>query len=156
MKTSGPGNAANGRATYRWGEVLRFTQGGNALLYCSDGWATPEAGIVWTQSHNARLSFSVSVPKSDVSLIVSCLPFLVDKVVPYQELHIYANFLRVGFGLVKGPAEIEFRIPAWVFSRPELDIDLYLPKACSPAAVGTGQDVRDLGLAVNQMIMIEG
>jgi len=144
-----------GRVPYRWGEILHFTEGGNAVPFFGDGWSRPEAGIVWTQSQNARLSFSINPPKSDVLLIISCLPFLVEKQIPHQELHVYVNFLRVGFSLIPGPGEVEFRIPARVFGTSELDIDFYLPKACSPAAIGTGQDVRDLGLAVNQFVMFE-
>ena len=155
MKASGPKQDVNGSVAYRWGEVLRFTEGGNALAYLGDGWARPEDGVIWTRSHNVRLSLSISAPKSEVALIISCLPFLADGKVPYQELHVFANFLRVGFSLVTEPGEIEFRIPARVFSLPELELDFYLPKACSPASLGMNEDIRYLGLAVYQIMMIE-
>jgi hypothetical protein len=143
------------RSAYRWGDVMNFIKGGNGASYCTDGWGQAEEGITWTISPNARLAMSVAPPKSDVSLILSCIPFVVEGKLARQELHVYVNFLRIGFALVPEPSEIEIRIPAKIITGPDVDIDLYMPHACSPASLGTGADIRDLGIAVNRVMLIQ-
>ena len=143
------------RPTYEWAKVLNFTAQGNALPYCVSGWSDPEAGLVWTDGLNAKLALSVKPPTSDVSLILSCNPFLVDGKLPYQEVHVFLNFLRVGFAALSAPAEVEIPIPKRVFNGPEVDIDLYIPKACSPALLGASPDIRQLGIAVNRLMLIQ-
>ena len=146
----------NTKPAYEWSKVLNFTNRGNALAYCSSGWAEqPEPTLIWTDGLNARLSFSAKQPKSDVSLVMSCTPFLGDGKVLFQELHIFVNFLRVGFSVVMRPAEIDVMIPAYVFNRPHVDIDFYMPRACSPASLNVGPDLRVLGIAMHRLMMAE-
>jgi hypothetical protein len=149
------GWSMSNRVHYDWAKVLNFTVDGNALPLCVSGWGSPEEGLVWTDGLNAKLAFAIKPPKTDVSLILSCSPFLAEGKIPYQEIHVFLNFLRVGFTALNAPAEVEFSIPQRVFDGPEVDIDLYLPKACSPASLGTSPDVRTLGIAVNRLMLIE-
>jgi hypothetical protein len=142
-------------APYDWAKLLNFSAGGNAGPYCGTGWGQPEDGMIWTDGPNARLHMLVKPPASDVSLVLSCFPFLGDGKVPYQELTVFVNFLRVGFAVVAQPSEIEVLIPKWVFKEPQTQIDLYIPKATSPQALGIAGDVRQLGLAINRMMMMQ-
>jgi hypothetical protein len=87
--------------------------------------------------------------------VIECTPFLGDGKIPYQELHIFVNFLRVGFEVLNRPEEINVRIPKQVFSSSQLVIDFYLPKAASPASIGAGTDQRVLGIAIHRMMMAE-
>lgn len=142
-------------APYDWAKLLNFTIGGNAGPYLGAGWGQPEDGMTWTDGPNARLQMLVKPPVSDVSLVLSCFPFLGEGAIPYQELTVFVNFLRVGFAVVAEPSEIEIPIPKSVFKEPLTLIDLYIPKATSPEAIGTGSDVRQLGLAVNRVMMMQ-
>ena len=142
-------------APYEWAKLLNFTNVGNAQIYCVSGWAMPEDGLTWTDGLNAKLRMSVKPPASDVTLVLSCFPFLGDGKIPYQEVTVFVNFLRVGFAVIDRPAEIEVSIPNYVFRDPRIEIDLYLPRACSPSTIGTGVDERALGVAVNRMMMMQ-
>ncbi|HLY57284.1 MAG TPA: hypothetical protein VKS60_17100 [Stellaceae bacterium] len=142
-------------ASYEWAKLLNFTSAGNAQNYCMSGWAKPEEGLTWTDGLNAKLRMSVKPPVSDVSLVLSCFPFLGDGKVPYQEVTVFVNFLRVGFAVIDGAVELEVPIPRHVFRDSHTEIDLYLPRACSPSAIGAGSDMRRLGLAVNRMMMMQ-
>ena len=143
------------RPAYEWSKLLHFTDRGNARSYCATGWGDPEPTLTWTDGLNARLSFLAKTPKSDVTLVMSCTPFLGDGKVSFQELHIYVNFLRVGFRVLDQATEIDLSIPAYVFNRPQIDIDFYAPRACSPASVGAGTDLRVLGVAIHRLMMAE-
>jgi hypothetical protein len=143
------------RPAYEWSKVLNFTERGNAQSYLAAGWGAPEATLTWTDGLNARLSFSARTPKSDVTLVMSCTPFLGERKVPFQELHVFTNFLRVGFSVLAQPTEIDIVIPTYVFDRPQIDIDFYIPRAFSPASVGLGADLRVLGVAVHRLMMAE-
>lgn len=145
----------NPLASYKWSTVVDFSARGNAATYCSDGWCQPEPSLTWTDGLSARMSFLVKEPQSDVSLTLNCMPFLVDGKVNFQELHVFINFLRVGFFVVSESKAIELLIPAYIINRPELIIDFYLPRACSPASVGVASDLRVLGLAASQLVMAE-
>jgi hypothetical protein len=139
---------------YEWAKALNFSTRGNALPYCISGWAEPELGLVWTDGLNARLSFTARPPTSDVSLVLSCFPYLGEGKIPFQEIHVFVNFLRVGFTVLKAPSEIDISIPKQVFGLPRVDIDLYLPKAASPASLGVSNDLRELGVAVNRLMLV--
>ncbi len=145
----------NTKLSYEWSTVLNFNARGNALPYCTSGWAEPESTLIWTDGLNAKMSFSAKPPKSNVSLIISCTPYLGDGKVPFQELHIFVNFLRVGFGVISQSTELDITIPTCVFNRPEVDIDLYVPRACSPASLSLGKDLRVLGVGVHRLMMAE-
>jgi hypothetical protein len=142
-------------SAYQWGKILNFTTRGSALPYCVQGWSEPEPGLIWTDGLNAKLSFSISAPKSDISLALTCEPFLVEGKIPYQELNIFINFLRVGFAFLDKRSEITLEIPKRVFCDSQCDIDLYLPKACSPSSVGAGPDIRILGIAMSRLMLAE-
>jgi hypothetical protein len=141
------------KTAYNWGASLNFTVRGNALPYCISGWSEPEAGIAWTDGLNAKLSFAVEPPTSDVLLSLSCVPYLGEGKIPFQELHVFVNFLRVAFAVLKAPTDISIKIPQYVFSQPHLDIDFYLPRAVSPAFLRLNPDLRQLGISVSQLTM---
>lgn len=141
---------------YEWGKVLNFTVRGSALPYCEAGWGEPEVGLVWTDGLNASLAFLAKPPSADVSLVLNCTPYLAEGKLPFQEVHFFVNFLRVGFSVVKRPTEIKISIPKQVFSGPHVSIDLYLPKACSPASLRLGPDLRELGIAVDRLVLTQG
>lgn len=147
--------AVNNKFPYEWAKVLNFTERGNALPFIESGWAAPEAGWVWTDGLNARISFTVKPPTLDVAMVLSCYPYLGEGKIEFQEVHAFVNFLRVGFATVKDPSEIEIAIPRQVFATPNTIIDLYLPRARSPKSLGLSDDLRQLGIAVNRLILIQ-
>jgi hypothetical protein len=139
---------------YEWGQILRFSSDGSALPYLDTGWTTPEEALIWTDGYNSRLSFEVEPAETDISLMLRCAPFLAEGRLPHQELHIFVNFLRVGFRLIPDRTEVALTLPARILAEPKLEIDFYMPKAASPAALGLGGDIRVLGLAVSEMALI--
>lgn len=148
--------ASDTAPSYEWGKTLNFTVRGTAMPYCQSGWGEPEVGLIWTDGLNATLAFLAKPPSQDVHLALSCSPFLAEGKVPFQELHLFINFLRVGFSVIRRPTEIEWKIPKHVFGTPHVQIDLYVPKACSPAMLRLGPDLRELGLAVERLTLTQG
>lgn len=144
----------NSTMRYEWGDILRFSSKGNVLPYLGSGWAAPEGDVIWTDGLNARLTLTTKPVESNVALILRCLPFLADGKILHQELHVFVNFLRVGFCVLKDQSEIELAIPGRVFEDEKIDIDFYLPKAASPASLQLGRDIRMLGIAVSEMVLM--
>jgi hypothetical protein len=140
---------------YEWGKVLNFGHRGNGLAYCGAGWGDGEDGFVWSNSYNSRLSMSVSPPGSDVSLFLNVVPFIAEGKVEEQQVHVFVNFLRIGFATLSSQAELSFDIPMGAFTRSRCDVDLYMPQATSPFKLGLSPDIRCLGLALSRMIMVQ-
>ena len=147
----------NQAKAYKWGGVLRFNARGNALPYLISGWAEPETDIIWTDGPNARLELPISEPDSDLVLCLRCEPYLYAPRLETQEIHLYSNFFRVGFLELAevGSHNLEVHLSKDVIRGPKLTLDFYLPKACAPAQVGSGSDVRRLGIAVSQLNIIQ-
>lgn len=149
-------SAVSVAAAYEWGKVINFGLRGNAASYCKSGWSDPEAGLIWTNGINSRLTMSVTPPTGDITLVLNCSPFTAKGVIEEQELHLYVNFLRVDFQTIAGEKTLEITIPQYVFSQPLCNIDLYIPSARSPAELGLNQDIRRLGLAISRLVLIQG
>ena len=143
-------------APYEWGKVLNFGVRGNATTYCKSGWSEPEAGLIWTNSANSRLSFAVTPPTADVTLVLNCAPFVAKGVVDQQELHLYVNFLRIQYLTITGESSLEITIPKYALAQPECHIDFFVPSARSPFELGLNPDIRCLGLAMSRLVMIQG
>jgi hypothetical protein len=141
-------------APYEWGKLINFSRTGDAPAFLGSGWGEPEEGRIWTDGLNASMNFRARPPAADVAMVLSCDAFLGEGHIPYQELTVFVNFLRVGFAVIDVPMELEFEIPRWVFKEQDFQVDFYLPKAASPAALGIGSDLRNLGIVVNRMMMI--
>ena len=136
---------------YRWGDVLSFRSAGNGGRYCVSGWAQPEADFTWTDGPNARLALMVRQPDSDVSMAFKCIPNTLGGRIPYQEINLFINFLRLACATATDPGEIVFEIPRRVLMTPHLIIDFYLPKAASPG----GNDLRRVGIALESLTLTE-
>lgn len=146
----------NSLASYEWGKVINFGIRGNAGAYCASGWSEPEPGLVWTNSINSRLSFSITPPTSNITLVLNCSPFIARGIVNQQELHLYVNFMRLDLISVTHEAPVEVVIPKHIFAHPECHIDFYIPTARSPAELGLNPDIRCLGFAMSRLVLIHG
>jgi hypothetical protein len=86
---------------------------------------------------------------------MNCHGYLAEGKIPFRELNLFVNFLRVGFFQVTRHGDVSISIPKYVLAGPNVDIDFYLPRAASPAFMGDGPDLRWLGIAVHRFMLVE-
>lgn len=131
---------------------LDFSRGGNAETALREGWSFAEPAFRWTDGARAR----IHVPYPDVmdwlTLELRLRPVMHPPQVPGQRLRVKVNDLLAGEAFVSSPLALAFPIPRGAFA-PGLDITLELPDAIAPAAFGISSDTRQLGVAVEQMLL---
>ena len=146
-----------GRKTYPWGLLLDFSVYGNAKPYMTSGFAAAEELLTWTDGKNVTLEMDVDDPEVDICLTLRCFPFISREKVRFQEIHVYVNYHRLGFAEVPSNdfsmQDLTFDIPRGLIPSGRLNIQLFLPLAASPFELGSGDDLRRLGLAIESLCL---
>jgi lysophospholipase L1-like esterase len=119
-----------------------------AEVYLGDGWSLPEGSFRWTDQARAELAFG-RPPRTALSLRLRLRPFLVPGRLVSQRLGLSLNGVELGRRTLSAPEPIElvFAVPAATLGERNL-LRFELPDARSPLSVGSGQDPRGLGVAV--------
>jgi hypothetical protein len=143
---------------YRWGEVLRFGEKGNAHPYKAGGWSTPEDQITWTDGNRAELVLPAKSPQGPVRLRLYTGAYLSPGKVDRQRVRISINRRFVAELTISRPGfrALEEVVPGDFFAdqgRTVLTFDL--PDSVSPKSIGDGQDLRQLGIAVSWLSLAE-
>lgn len=137
---------------YRWGELVRFAaENSQTRNYQAEGWAPPEQDHTWTNGKRAKIVLPVSAIDSPITLQARLSGFLVPGKLDHQTVRILVNQHLLGERSIKTvePQEIAFRIPPeYLAASSEAVIVFEMPGAASPASLGIGSDVRELGVAV--------
>jgi hypothetical protein len=115
------------------------------------GWSSAEPGFRWTDGKEAALVFGLDQVR-DVQLTIKYVPFLVANRHPRQRVLVYLNGASVDSFDAEEDSERErtVRLPVNLLRR-ENSLRFDLPDAASPASFGTGDDDRELGIAVRWM-----
>jgi len=142
----------NGIPPYRWGDLIRLDRSGNSSLYLGDGWCHySEGDFTWTDGKRASLGIDHDPVQGTVLLRVKLMPYWIRKSVEHQRIRILVNQRPVGEWMIDKPGiqEKNLVLPGEYFSRSaRCMITFELPDAVSPASLGLGPDIRELGLAV--------
>jgi hypothetical protein len=143
-----------GGQPYEWGKSIRFGSMGDAGPYYGIGWGVPEEGITWTDGHLATLDLPVTAPAGDVVLTAHLAAFVAAGKLDRQTVRVLVNHRQVARWTVTGEfADFTAAIPKDDFHWGAAEIAFELPDAKSPIELGTGQDSRTLGLAVNVLAL---
>jgi len=81
---------------YQWGSSIDFTLLGKAQPYQTEGWSFPEKGHCWTIGKSATLAVPITMPRSEISLKVTFVPFLYPGKVDKQTVNVIVNGQKAG------------------------------------------------------------
>ncbi len=136
--------AVQNAADYKLGTLISFAGAGNSQAYRVSGWSQPEVDFIWTEGNTAVLRFG-GLPTGTSLQMKANLLGLTNP----QPVEVYANGQKVTDWNVSDKKEYSVVIPASANSMGGiLTIELRIPKATSPKALGLSTDPRILGLCV--------
>ncbi|MGQ9369007.1 glycosyltransferase [Azospirillum sp. ST 5-10] len=148
---------------YRFGETLRFAEGGTGVGCLGAGWSHPEAWGTWSADGEASLVLDLAgppagdlaeAPAGDLEVIVEGQGFVAERH-PAVTVEVLANGTAVArWTLRLGAADGEWRAPcprALLDGRRRLHLAFRIRTPCSPAALGLGDDTRPLGLGLRAL-----
>jgi hypothetical protein len=112
------------------------------------GWSRPQGAYCWTSTRRAEIDFSREPPTGSI-LRMRLRPHLVPGRLERQRLTVILNGRRLGSWMLdrSAPAVLSSPIPAGTL-RPHNRLELELPDAEAPAALGANGDQRQLGVAL--------
>jgi hypothetical protein len=122
------------------------------------GWAAPEPGHTWNDGIDATLRIALRRADQPLSLTLAAEPF-VTRQNPTQDVTIYANGARAGFWRLTErhvTQMVAWIDPIWWRLQDGgsvLRIVVHLPQSVSPAELGSGEDVRQLGLSCRSILL---
>ena len=133
---------------------IRFgvEQGGLSCLV--KGFSEPERGFVWSVGKESRLRVPLVPGPGEHWLELALNPFVALPARESQRLAVRVNGRTIADEVLVGIGTVGYRIPQELLSDAGLTIDLYHPQACSPAALGTGQDHRELGFMLTALRVV--
>ena len=152
-ETSAP-VVAESNARYEIGKKIGFGQSGDSELFRGAGWSPTEPEITWTDGNSAVLSFTGLPAKASLRLKMTLSGFTNPPELPAQPVGVYANGIKVADWQVGDKAEFTAFIPPNATGDGNLlKLELKIPKAISPKALGQGQDSRLLGVACFDLVI---
>lgn len=143
--------------SYSFGKVVNFGAGGNAGRYKVSGWYTAEPGFSWTAKQPAVLAFKVPPADQPLTLRMKLAGMIKPGKLPAQLTELYVNHQKVADWQVSVPAEFSAVIPADIArGGGTLMIELHVPYATAPKALGVSSDVRVLGVRCEALVIGDG
>ena len=143
---------------YKYGKRIRFGERGNSHRHKTTGWSDPETDYTWTDGTAAALSFRVQPAATDLILNMTMHAMMKPPELPSQIVDVSVNGEKIGTWEVSDYNTYSMAIPQKFVAKtePSLMIDLYIPKASSPAQLKMHDDFRRLGLCVFDLTLIAG
>ena len=141
--------------TYSWGTVLSFGITGTFKPLQNGGWTvTTSSDTTWTGGYRAGLSIPFAVTDSDILMRVTFKPFLVAGKLDQQNVSVLVGEKVLAEWLLteNGFQTRELTLPASMINRDGVtEISFMIPGARSPKSLGTGSDIRALGLSFKNL-----
>jgi len=134
------------RSAYQLEEVVSFGAQGQAEKYKQGGWGDTEDEGTWTNGYSARLRLALQEANEPLRLQMKLAGFTNPPGLPYQSVEVFANDERIADWQVSDPADFLAIIPKDLVEHERLIIELRMPLATSPQAIGIGEDQRTLGI----------
>jgi hypothetical protein len=147
-----------GIPSYHWGETLTFGEKGTATIYQTEGWSKPEEQITWTSGRTAELVLPVATSRKAIKLRMFSGAYLKPGILDRQRVKLYINRQPVADWVLSSRdfEMLEAILPAGKAGNSgNLVVTFELPDCVSPNAIGDGEDIRRLGLAVSQLSLSE-
>jgi hypothetical protein len=136
---------------YQLGQKLTFGSAGDAQLYTTNGWQSPEESHRWTDGNTAEMRLPLAQPIGDALLTVEVFPVTSGRT-PAQTVHVFANGAEIGQWQVdRQSAQHLLVFASHSHGRDSLELRFELPDAFSPHSHGTSADNRILALAFQSL-----
>jgi hypothetical protein len=132
-----------------WGQVIDFTERGNAHLYQLEGWSFPEEGYSWTNGQRSELEFELPTTQKSARLTIDAAPYL-GAGVDCQEVEVLLGNELVARWQVANSGNYTCEVPARLIQR-EVRLTLVHSHPHAPASAGESSDIRQLALAVRSV-----
>lgn len=139
-------STATTTAAYALGTLVEFKTGGNSERYRVSGWSHTEVDFTWTEGQSAVLSFNLPADPGPLILKMKLAGLIKAPELTFQPVEIYVNQQKIATWQVGDTAEFKADVPPALINKGVLNLQLRMPKATSPKALGKNQDERVLGV----------
>ena len=135
---------------------IKFSEGGNGDAFIGAGWALPERHGRWTNGTDSIILLPGLTHGHEYAVDLSLGPFISPPECVAQQLTIFANDVSCYSATMAENTRINFVIPqAALNATRRVELRLHCPTAISPHSLGKFDDVRQLGLSVWQLNVVE-
>jgi hypothetical protein len=137
-------------------EPMTFGKNGSIRKMEPYGFDLSEESYSWTQDEVAGFSvaFAGTVPPdATLRLHVAARPFIQAGYIDRQQFFVFVNGVYSGFRTLSTAEEMDFFPPRNALSHRGLHIEFVIPTASSPKSAGISQDIRKLGIALEQLLV---
>ena len=132
-----------------------FGTGGNAQGCLAGGWSVPEDGYIWTTGPQSRMILPFAAGHGVLVMEIGLKPFIAPPLLPRQRLIVTCNGVPTAAEVLAGDATLGLVVPdAALAGATTLDIVLECPDAVAPAQVSESGDLRTLGFAVTELLLL--
>lgn len=135
---------------YIFGDQIDFSVMGNSLSYLIMGFSSQESWGTWTCAKKAMLDIMVGDVTQDLQLDIEYQTFNGS-----QRVNCFIDDTQIAHFIANGSEEKSIRIPQQVVKNGRILMTLELPDAKSPVSLGISDDVRELGLGIKKMRILE-
>ena len=135
-----------------YNEPITFGRNGSAQRLNCNGIDFSEDGTQsWTNAPAAELDIQLPMARQDVLLEIEAAPFLIPNLVLVQNIFVFLGGLFTAFHALSS-----HNMMACLLNRNALPIrptrlSLVIPTAVSPSSIGTGHDMRSLGICLESI-----
>ncbi|HSH40002.1 MAG TPA: hypothetical protein VK993_14610 [Chthoniobacterales bacterium] len=133
---------------YVLGETVSFSTGGDSARFRTSGWSAPEHSGTWTNAASASMVFRIPPPHGSLLITARMYGHVKPPDLPFQPVLVYVNGRSVASWQVADEKVFTAVVPRDLVANGGglMTLDLYLPRAMSPAQLGDGGDQRRLGI----------
>jgi hypothetical protein len=132
--------------------AVGFGDNPDAERYRLEGWAASETGFTWTDALQSTIQLPPLAGAGGFIVRLVASPFTVPQRLPFQQVEVLIDGVRLGACQVKEISVIEVEVPAELLvDNNRLTLTLHLPTATCPSDVTDSKDHRRLALAVRSL-----
>jgi len=135
------------------GEVISFGASGTSQIHTGAGWSAVERDARWTNARVAAVTLPWPQTPGPHWLRIDVTPFTAPGW-PSQRVGIMVNGRPVAIVCINARAVLKCPIPFSLPDQSKVEVNLTLPDAASPLALGVAEDSRMLGLYVREMALL--
>jgi len=129
------------------GAPIRFNLGGGSEGYRGTGWSKTEQDFTWTEGNVAKLNLPIPANAGALTLTMNLGGLTKPPTLASQAVQVVVNGQKVADWQVADPADFTAQLPAEMTKNGgTLTIELRIPNATTPKALGLGEDGRLLGI----------
>lgn len=147
-----PDAAQSSRPVVRRGLLVDFSDTGNSAEYKLAGWSVAAPDGTRTLGTQSTLRLPRPATPSDYALVLRAKPFSVGEIVPHHRCRILVNGQNCAAVVIRGRITLEVWVPwSLIADNDHFEVDLELPDAERPSALGETNDRRLLALIVRSI-----